>query len=187
MISVRQMKSARALLAWSQGDLAAASGVSEPTVARLGSDDGPIGGRAETGEKLVAALRKGRDRIHCRKRGRSRCSFEKAGKQTLQSSEEVQMKVALLSLAVFGTELMTPVSDSVPELNVDALCKARSADDKRMQISEMESVEDCVRDEKTAKQQLSTVWESTSRHICDRCKSEVLFSLGTRSYLDLIS
>ena len=61
------------------------------------------------------------------------------------------MKVVLLSLAVFGTELMTPVSDRVPELNVDALCKARSADDKRMQISEMESVEDCVRDEKTAK------------------------------------
>jgi predicted transcriptional regulator len=58
MISVRQMKAARALLAWSQGDLAAASGVSEPTVARLESDDGPIGGRAETGEKLVAALEK---------------------------------------------------------------------------------------------------------------------------------
>jgi predicted transcriptional regulator len=58
MISVRQMKAARALLAWSQGDLAAASGISEPTVARLESDDGPIGGRAETGEKLVAALEK---------------------------------------------------------------------------------------------------------------------------------
>ena len=58
MISVRQMKAARALLAWSQGDLAAASGVSEPTVARLESEDGPIGGRAETGEKLVAALEK---------------------------------------------------------------------------------------------------------------------------------
>jgi predicted transcriptional regulator len=59
MISVRQMKAARALLAWSQGDLAAASGVSEPTIARLESDDGPIGGRAETGEKLVGALEKG--------------------------------------------------------------------------------------------------------------------------------
>jgi hypothetical protein len=97
------------------------------------------------------------------------------------------MKVALLSLAVFGTELMTPVSDRVPELNVDALCKARSADDKKMQISEMESVADCLRDEKAAKQQLSTVWGSTSRPIRDRCEGEVLFSLGTRSYLDLIS
>ena len=56
---------------------------------------------------------------------------------------------------------------------------------KKMQISEMESVADCLRDEKAAKQQLSTVWGSTSRPILDRCKGEVLFSLGTRSYLDL--
>jgi predicted transcriptional regulator len=58
MISVRQMKAARALLAWSQGDLAKASDVSEPTIARLESEDGPLGGRADTGEKLVAALQK---------------------------------------------------------------------------------------------------------------------------------
>jgi transcriptional regulator with XRE-family HTH domain len=50
------MKAARALLAWSQADLAAASGVSEPTIARLESEDGPIGGRAETGEKLCKAM-----------------------------------------------------------------------------------------------------------------------------------
>lgn len=56
MISVRQMKAARALVAWSQGDLATASGVSEPTIARLESEDGPIGGRVETGKKLIAAL-----------------------------------------------------------------------------------------------------------------------------------
>lgn len=56
MITVRQMKAARALLAWSQGDLAKASGVSEPTIARLESEDGELGGRPETGQKLVAAL-----------------------------------------------------------------------------------------------------------------------------------
>jgi transcriptional regulator with XRE-family HTH domain len=55
-ISVRQMKAARALLAWSQADLADASGISEPTIARLESEDGELGGRPETGEKLVAAL-----------------------------------------------------------------------------------------------------------------------------------
>jgi DNA-binding XRE family transcriptional regulator len=58
MISVRQMKAARALVAWSQSDLSAASGVSEPTIARLESEDGPIGGRAETTNKLIAALEK---------------------------------------------------------------------------------------------------------------------------------
>ena len=35
------------------------SGVSEPTIARLESEDGPVGGRPETGEKLQAALEKG--------------------------------------------------------------------------------------------------------------------------------
>jgi transcriptional regulator with XRE-family HTH domain len=56
VVSVRQVKAARALLAWSQGVLAEASGVSEPTVARLEAQDGDLGGRADTGEKLVAAL-----------------------------------------------------------------------------------------------------------------------------------
>lgn len=55
-ISTRQAKAARALLAWSQEDLARASGVSVPTVKRLEADDGPIGGRANTGAKLEAAL-----------------------------------------------------------------------------------------------------------------------------------
>jgi hypothetical protein len=58
MISVRQMKAARALVAWSQGELSEASGVSEPTIARLESEDGPLGGRAETTKKLLAALEK---------------------------------------------------------------------------------------------------------------------------------
>jgi len=39
-------------------DLAEASGVSEPTIARLECDDGPVGGRPDTSEKLRAALEK---------------------------------------------------------------------------------------------------------------------------------
>lgn len=56
MVSIRQVKAARALLGWSQGELAAASGVSHPTVKRLEAADGMIGGREETGAKLQAAL-----------------------------------------------------------------------------------------------------------------------------------
>jgi predicted transcriptional regulator len=55
-VSIRQIKAARALLGWSQDDLAAHSGVSAPTVKRLEAAEGDIGGRAETGEALVAAL-----------------------------------------------------------------------------------------------------------------------------------
>lgn len=57
-VSIRQIKAARALLGWSQGDLAEKSGVSAPTVKRLEAADGEIGGRLETGEALVTALEK---------------------------------------------------------------------------------------------------------------------------------
>ena len=57
-VSIRQIKAARALLDWSQDDLALNSGVSAPTVKRLEAAEGDIGGRAKTGEALVAALQK---------------------------------------------------------------------------------------------------------------------------------
>ncbi|MEY9987481.1 putative transcriptional regulator [Bradyrhizobium yuanmingense] len=57
-VSVRQIKAARALLGWSQDDLATESGVSVPTVKRLEAADGDVGGRAETADALVAALEK---------------------------------------------------------------------------------------------------------------------------------
>jgi hypothetical protein len=97
------------------------------------------------------------------------------------------MNAALLSLALFGMELTTPISDRVPQLRVEAMCKARWAGFKLMGLPELETVADCVQDEQTAKQRLSTVWATTSRPVRDRCESEVLFSLGTRSYLDLLS
>jgi transcriptional regulator with XRE-family HTH domain len=56
VLTVRQVKAARALLGWSQTDLARYSGISEPTIARLESADGPIGGRADTAAKIRDAL-----------------------------------------------------------------------------------------------------------------------------------
>ena len=56
MVTTRQIKAARALLGWSQADLAEKSGVSEPTVARLESMDGELGGRELTAQKLRAAI-----------------------------------------------------------------------------------------------------------------------------------
>ena len=55
-VSVRQLKAARALLAWSQEQLAAAARVSIPTIKRLEAEDGPLGGRNETGAKIRLAL-----------------------------------------------------------------------------------------------------------------------------------
>jgi transcriptional regulator with XRE-family HTH domain len=57
-VSIRQIKAARALLGWSQDQLAAAANVSIPTIKRLEAQDGLLGGRADTGEKIAAALKK---------------------------------------------------------------------------------------------------------------------------------
>jgi predicted transcriptional regulator len=56
LITIRQLKAARALLGWSQSDLADRSGVSEPTIARLESADGQLGGRGGTVRKICSAL-----------------------------------------------------------------------------------------------------------------------------------
>ena len=58
MVSVRQVKAARALLGWAQDDLARKSGVSKPTVARLESSDGELGGYADTQRRIVETLEK---------------------------------------------------------------------------------------------------------------------------------
>jgi predicted transcriptional regulator len=59
LITIRQVKAARALLGWSQSDLADRSGVSEPTIARLESAAGELGGRGETTRKIREALEAG--------------------------------------------------------------------------------------------------------------------------------
>jgi predicted transcriptional regulator len=58
VVTIRQIKAARALLGWSQEDLAQHSLISEPTIARLESADGQIAGRPSTAENIKAALEK---------------------------------------------------------------------------------------------------------------------------------
>ena len=96
------------------------------------------------------------------------------------------MKRVLVLFAVLLPLLTPPAFGRVPELNVKAICKARSADAKMLQSSPDQSTADCMRDEEAAKQQLSTLWESTSVPIRNRCQSDAR-ALGTTSYLDLFS
>src|ERR1700730_1677898 len=56
LVTTRQIKAARALLAWSQADLADRSGISEPTVARVEAVDGELGGRGDTTQKIRDAI-----------------------------------------------------------------------------------------------------------------------------------
>jgi predicted transcriptional regulator len=55
-IEVRQIKAARALLEWSQSDMAANSGVSLPTIHRLEAAGGLLGGAPSTIDKIVSCL-----------------------------------------------------------------------------------------------------------------------------------
>lgn len=57
-VSIRQVKAARALLGWSQEELALAAEVSIPTIKRLEASEGQLGGRSETSDKIREALQK---------------------------------------------------------------------------------------------------------------------------------
>src|SRR4051794_20656774 len=62
------------------------------------------------------------------------------------------MKIALLTVAMLGSQATFPVSDQVPRLKVEATCKAGVGVDKAGQ-----SYDTCMRDENDARQQLSTI------------------------------
>ena len=81
MVSVRQIKAGRALLGWSQSNLALESGVSEPTIARLESVDGQLGGREATIQRIRAALEKGGIQFIDENGGGPGVRLRKSGKQ----------------------------------------------------------------------------------------------------------
>jgi transcriptional regulator with XRE-family HTH domain len=58
-VSVGEVKAARALLGWSQEDLAAKAKISIATIKRLEAQTGPLGGRVETADKIRTALEQG--------------------------------------------------------------------------------------------------------------------------------
>ena len=64
-VSIRQLKAARALIGWSQEELASAAEVSLPTIKRLEAGEGWLAGRQTTAHKIHAALeRAGIEFIH---------------------------------------------------------------------------------------------------------------------------
>jgi hypothetical protein len=97
------------------------------------------------------------------------------------------MKAALLSLALVGGQPVIVVSDRVPHLNVEALCKATAADDKDNGIVLGQSVESCMRDETAAQQQLTAIWSSNAGPVRDRCEAEAMIGNDSQSYVDLLT
>jgi len=56
VITAAQVRAARAMLKWSQQDLASASGVSPPTIKRMEAREGPIRGTTNNLWKVQRAL-----------------------------------------------------------------------------------------------------------------------------------
>lgn len=55
-VTAAQLRAARALVKWSQQDLARSSGVSIPTIKRMEARDGPIRGITDNVWKILQAL-----------------------------------------------------------------------------------------------------------------------------------
>ena len=96
------------------------------------------------------------------------------------------MKYSLMLFAALLPLFTPPAFGRAPELNVKAICQARASDAKALKSAPLQSVADCVHDEEDAKQQLSSLWESTAVPIRTRCQSDAR-ALGTTSYLDLVA
>jgi hypothetical protein len=96
------------------------------------------------------------------------------------------MKAALLTLALLGGQSLVQVSDRVPHLNVEALCKQTSDIDKAMNLAEAQSTSDCIRDETAAQQQLTALWATAPASVRDHCEAEATLA-DMASYVDLLS
>ncbi|MHC2620628.1 hypothetical protein ACVIW2_002660 [Bradyrhizobium huanghuaihaiense] len=95
------------------------------------------------------------------------------------------MKIAFLSLALVGQPVPIPVSDKVPVLNVEALCKATVDNAKAQGLTAVQSFSDCMKDEKQARQQISTLWATSPSDVRNRCEGTA--SIETQSYVELLT
>ncbi|RQH12097.1 hypothetical protein [Bradyrhizobium sp. RP6] len=96
------------------------------------------------------------------------------------------MKAIVFSFAMLGSHSFVPVSDRLPELRVEALCKATSETDKAMGLALPQSFSDCMRDETAAQEQLATVWLTVKPALRDACEGEATTG-GIQSYVDLLT
>ena len=62
------------------------------------------------------------------------------------------MHPAIMAIAV-STQLLTPISDAIPKLNVEATCRGSVEADKAMGLDLPQSFDKCMSDENSARQQ----------------------------------
>ena len=95
------------------------------------------------------------------------------------------MHPAIMAMAATAL-LLTPVSDTVPKLNVEATCRDTAQADKAMGLVLDQSFDKCMSDERAARQQLEPVWTSYSPAVRAQCEGEAT-TAGEASYVDLLT
>jgi hypothetical protein len=99
------------------------------------------------------------------------------------------MIAAFISIALFsqfGSPLVIPAGEGVPVINVEKTCKDSVAADKEANLALPQSFDNCMRDENSAKQQVSDVWSTYPAPVRARCEQEATL-LGEGSYVDLLT
>jgi hypothetical protein len=88
------------------------------------------------------------------------------------------MHPVILGIAL-STQLVVQASDHIPNFNLEKACKV---------LSEKvdQGYKDCLSDEKSARQQLGSIWSSYPASIRARCASDTV-ALGMNSALDLLT
>ena len=95
------------------------------------------------------------------------------------------MHPAIMAIAV-STQLVTPISDAIPKLNVEATCRGSVEADKAMGLDLPQSFDKCMSDENSARQQLGPIWSSYSPAVRAQCEGEAT-DVGEASYVDLLT
>ena len=94
------------------------------------------------------------------------------------------MHPAIMAIAV-STQFVTPISDAIPKLNVEATCRGSVETDKAMGLALPQSFDKCMSDENSARQQLGPIWSSYSPAVRAQCEGEA--TIADASYVDLFT
>lgn len=86
-----------------------------------------------------------------------------------------------VSIALLGAQLLMPVSEHVPTLNVEPSCKGAAS----VQMADSQSYAGCMKDENEARQQLVASWQTFSAPLRARCSAEAS-GQGLASYVELL-
>ena len=97
---------------------------------------------------------------------------------------------ALMPLTVasaLGTSLALTVSEAVPNLDVEASCRAAAKVNRQIDLADSESTKNCMRDEEEARAELVQKWSSFSASDRGRCVGETMADGESPSYVDLLT